>query len=124
MAERLLPDPDQPGGGLMPGTVVPGNIDLSNRPKHKNADGSTSTVFSASFGVEGPHHLLLPRIRDDGYLMSNEEALSEYTRTKKHLGIYKSRKDADVAAELIHKQQAGIVGQMTLRDMAGKLREK
>ena len=118
----LLPDPDQPGGGLMPGTVTPGNIDVSNRPKHANADGSTSTVYSASFGMDGGKSLLLPRIRQDGAMMSNQEALDEYRRTGEHLGIYRSQADADAASDEIHRFGAGRLRELTKRDMTGSLR--
>lgn len=37
----------------IPGLLVPGNIDLDNRPVVRNADGSLSTEYSVSFGIDG-----------------------------------------------------------------------
>src|SRR5208283_5087355 len=43
-----------------PGTVEQGNIDLSQRPVRRNADGSVSTVLSMSFEEDGKE-ILVPK---------------------------------------------------------------
>lgn len=88
--------------------VIPGNIDLYDRPKVRNADGSVSTV--RTIGVE-----------DDGYevniptvvgnrVVSDDDAYKEYRRTGKHLGKYpvalNGRKVAASMARKLHSDYA------------------
>ena len=84
---------------------VAGNIDLTNRPRVKNADGSVSTVRSVSFGTD-QGEVLLPTVMDNGTVVSDQEALANYQRTGKHLGIFKSPDEANAYAEWLHNQQA------------------
>jgi hypothetical protein len=86
------------------GTRVPGNIDLFNRPKVKNADGSTSTVLSTSFNINGAE-VLLPTVSDDGRIMTDDEAVEQFKKTGKHLGIFDNPQDADAYASQLHEDQ-------------------
>lgn len=82
-----------------------GNIDLYNRPKVRNEDGSISTVRSISFADDYGREILIPTVRDDGYIMSDDEALSHFIRTGKHLGIFESIEAANEYAERLHEAQ-------------------
>lgn len=82
-----------------------GNINLHNRPQVKNPDGSISTVLSMGVGLGDGKEALIPRVSDDGRILSEQEAIEQFKRTGKHLGIYNSQKEADQAAEQLHQQQ-------------------
>lgn len=92
--------------GRHPGMIEPGNIDLTNRPRVKNPDGSSSTVRSSSFNIGGKE-TLLPTVSDDGRLLSDDEAVDQFRRTGRHLGKFSSPLMADSYAQALHNQQAG-----------------
>ncbi|MFA7278772.1 MAG: hypothetical protein WC100_01645 [Sterolibacterium sp.] len=84
--------------------TVPGNIDLNNRPVVKNSDGSVSTVKSVSVNIDGKE-VLLPTISDDGKTMTTDEAVQNYKKTGKHLGIFNTPEEATQYAVQLHKDQ-------------------
>lgn len=83
--------------------LEPGNIDLTNRPKVKNADGSVSTV--SSIGIEDNGVFVnIPTISPDGTRLSEDDAVQLYRRTGQHLGKYQSQDEADKAAKQLSDQ--------------------
>ncbi|MDO9381830.1 MAG: hypothetical protein Q7T86_03110 [Hyphomicrobiaceae bacterium] len=91
-------------GGNIRGLLQPGNINLHNRPKVKNADGSISTVRSMSANIDG-REVLLPTVSDDGRVMSDDEAIRQYERTGRHLGMFDSPAAATAYAQRLHGDQ-------------------
>jgi hypothetical protein len=87
------------------GWVVPGNIDLYNRPKVKNPDGSISTVRSMSFN-DGRHEVLIPTVHPSGYIMSDNDAINHYYKTGQHLGKFTTPSAATRYAQQLHNDYA------------------
>lgn len=111
------------GQGAFPeGEIEHGNLDLSNRPQVQNPEtGGISTVYSTSIGTP-KGEVLIPRVSEDGRLLSEKEAEEEYHKTGHHLGIYSSPEEATKAAELIHQQQAASVGALPGQNLLDVLR--
>ena len=85
-----------------------GNIDLYNRPKAINADGTTSTVHSTGFNVDGKEVLVPTVWMKDGkaYHSDNlEEILQHYYDTGEYLGKFDTVDDANEYAEKLHLAQ-------------------
>lgn len=87
------------------GLLEKGNIDIHKRPVVKNPDGSISTVRSMSTNIDG-REVLIPTVSDDGRIMSDDEAIDNFMRTGKHLGMFDNPNDATAYAESLHNQQA------------------
>lgn len=85
-----------------------GNIDLYDRPRYVNEDGSVSTVRSMSF-EDGGLEVLVPTIsRDENnrpILLSDDEAIDRYYATGEHLGKFRTPEEADAYAQKLHLQQ-------------------
>jgi hypothetical protein len=82
------------------GQLERGNIDLSARPVVRNADGSISTVRSMSTNIDG-REVLLPTISDDGRVLTSEQAISQFQKTGKHLGMFDTPENASAYAQLL-----------------------
>src|SRR5215472_8136898 len=88
-----------------PGLIQPWNIDLRNQPAVRNPDGTVSSVLSMSFEEDGKE-ILVPRVSDDGRILSNQQAIEQYHRTGKHLGIFRDAVSADRYADQLHNDYA------------------
>jgi hypothetical protein len=92
------------GGSRPNGMIEPGNIDLNARPIVENQNGSYSTVLSRGFNVDG-REVLLPTVSDDGRILTDDEAVEQYRRTGKHLGIFDTAANSTAYAENLHEDQ-------------------
>jgi len=98
------PDEQPQRQGSKGGGAEPGNIDLDNRPVVKNRDGSISTVRSMSFNEDGME-VLIPTIRDDGKVMTEDEAIAHYRKTGRHLGKFATPEEATAYAKQLSASQ-------------------
>lgn len=85
-----------------------GNIDLTNRPRYVNEDGSISTVRSMSFNEDGKE-ILVPTVAYDSngqaILLSDEEAIDRYHKTGEYLGKFNTIEEANRYANELHRSQ-------------------
>lgn len=86
-----------------------GNIDLNRRPMVRNKDGSMSTVLSTSFSEDGKE-ILIPRVSQQGKILSVSDAIQEYHRTGEYLGKFNTVNEANTYAAALHQEQAAYYG--------------
>ena len=113
---------------LPEGMLVPGNIDLNQRPVVKNADGSVSTEYSTSFQDENGHEVLIPTVIDGRFFTPDGkkppvgsaaekkmiQAAIAYHRsdpTHPHLGVFESPEAASTYAEIAHSAKRNPKGE-------------
>jgi hypothetical protein len=88
------------------GLLVPGNINIHQRPVVRNADGSISTVRSMSFTDDEGRAILIPTVIAGRGIVPPEQAIQHYYQTGQHLGIFEHSDAADAYAQALHEQQA------------------
>lgn len=82
-----------------------GNINLNNRKKVVNEDGSVSTERSISFFDSNENkEILIPTVID-GKIVSDEEAINHYYQTGENLGKFDTVEEADKYAQELHERQ-------------------
>jgi hypothetical protein len=83
-----------------------GNVDLYAQPKVKNPDGTTSTVDSRSYNIDGME-VLLPAVTPDGrHLQKDDDIIAEYKKTGRHLGKFTTPAAATKFAKQLHLDYA------------------
>ena len=88
------------------GQVEAGNIDLRKQPRVKNPDGTTSTVRSMSINEDGVE-ILIPTVAHDGRgVLSDDAAIAQWHKSKKHLGKFKTPEAATRYAKQLHESYA------------------
>lgn len=80
-----------------------GNIDTSSIAPVRNPDGSRSTVRSISVGTDSGEVVIPTVVR--GKVVSDSAAIAELRSTGKHLGVFKTPKDATRYAQKLHKSE-------------------
>ena len=78
----------------VPGMKTKGNIDLDNRVRIENPDGTFSTIESMSFFVQGEGEVLIPTIDPSGKRLNEKEAKARYMETGEHLGVFETPQEA------------------------------
>lgn len=115
MADKFLATPTAPAG-----LTEKGNIDLTQRPKVKNSDGSISTVRSMSFEEDGKE-VLIPTVATDGSrILSDKEAVDQYRKTGQFLGKFENADAATKYAQALHQQQDKFYSAKTVPSLASK----
>lgn len=98
-----MPEPVEP----IPVPAQKGTIDLSKwRVRHRNSDGSISTIRSISFSDDEGYEILIPTFTPNGRSLSKNEAINQYYATGRHLGKFRTIQDANRYAEWLHNQEA------------------
>jgi len=83
-----------------------GNINISDQPLIRNSDGTVSNLRSISVGDERGE-ILIPTVADNPpRIMTNKEAIEEFRRTGRHLGIFKTPQAATAFAKKLSAEQA------------------
>lgn len=93
------------------GLMTEGNIDLHKRPVVKNPDGTYSTVYSYTVGMDegtpDASWFLIPGVaRDGSRRLTGDEAFQQFRATNEHLGRFDSPSSAEEYANRLHEDQA------------------
>lgn len=86
------------------GQIRAGNIDLTNRPVVRNPDGSISTVRSISANFDGQEYLI-PTVSDDGRILRDDDAIAQFQKTGRNLGVFDTPENATAYAQSLHNDQ-------------------
>lgn len=88
------------------GLVEEGNINIAQRKRVDNGDGTFSTVKSKSFEEDGVE-VLIPTMDPDGNDLSDDDALKLYEETGQHLGKFRSPDQATAYAQRLSLSLGG-----------------
>lgn len=86
------------------GLLAPGNINLRTLPVIHNPDGTVSIARTLSIAKNGRQYLI-PTVSDEGELLSDQDAITRFEQTGRHLGAFKTLQDATGYANRLHRQQ-------------------
>lgn len=81
--------------------VTAPTLDTTKQPTVKNEDGTQSTVSTMGFDIDGKY-VNLPTISPEGARLTPAQAVEQYRKTGKHLGIFNNRAEGDAAAQETH----------------------
>ncbi len=90
-------------------TPSKGNINLRDRLKVQNQDGSYSTVRTIGIEADGMF-INIPTVIN-GRVVSDQEAIRYFQQTGQHLGKFKTKKERDAAARQLSIDQSILSGQ-------------
>jgi hypothetical protein len=100
-----------PGYPYAQAIISYGNIDMLNRPRIVNADGSISTVRSISISESFTFgnskftiQVLIPTVFKDG-VVSDAVAISRYKKSGEHLGKFSTVKDVNRYSIMLHDME-------------------
>jgi hypothetical protein len=79
-----------------------GNINLAERQRRRNPDGTFSTLRSMSVGYP-QGEVLMPTVAPNGWYMSPDQAMNQYQNTGQHLGIFGSPDQANIYAQMLSR---------------------
>jgi len=90
------------------GLVERGNIDIANRPDVPTEDGTgRHSILSLGIQTEkGGPEILVPKIAEDGTIMSDVEARAQFEETGRHLGKFKTPDQGTAYARFLSSMQA------------------
>lgn len=109
--------------GVNAGLKIKGNIDILHRKAVQNADGSVSTVRTISIGTDAGE-VLIPTVIG-GKVVSNKAAIQHFIQTNENFGTFASVATANLYAERLHQEQAGLlVRQNADQQLLALLREE
>jgi len=90
----------------VPVPIEKGTINLKKwSVRHKNKDGSISTLLSFSTNINGKE-VLLPSFTPNGKKLTTKQAIDQYRATGKHLGKFNTPREASIYANWLHEQEA------------------
>lgn len=103
--------------GETPMPVIAGNLPLGIRYRVKNPDGSISTVRTMSIGTDGGE-VLIPTVVG-GRVVSDEEAIAHFGRTRENFGTFRTPDEATAYAKWLHTQHEAEMARPSIDQLLG-----
>jgi hypothetical protein len=94
------------------GMLLSGNIDLAGQPRVSSPEG-ISTIRSISVNLDGKE-ILIPTVSQTGNrILSDTEAIQQYKKTGRHLGVFSTPSNATRFARRLHTAyESGKIGRL------------